>query len=216
MVSCILLSAGLSTRFGSPKALATIRGVTVIERLQRILIESHVGEVIVVLGAEAEKIRPFLLNDKKLKPVYNADYRLGQTSSVKTGIKVILNESCGIMLWPIDYPLIRKETIDQLTLEFLTRRPSVLIPTYTNRKGHPPIFHVSLKTKLLTIDNHMGINSLQRQFSTLKELQPCSYLLSVDDPGILCTFNTPEEFTIIRNQIEKTTIDIPPNFTPKQ
>ena len=56
MISCILLSAGFSRRFGSPKALALINGVTVIEQLQNILVRSQVGETVVVLGDHANDI----------------------------------------------------------------------------------------------------------------------------------------------------------------
>ncbi len=51
MVTCILLSAGSSQRFGSPKALAELYDETVLEHLQKMLLATQVGEIIIVLGA---------------------------------------------------------------------------------------------------------------------------------------------------------------------
>src|SRR5438093_2568565 len=89
MTSCILLSAGLSTRFGSAKALAKLGDQTVIECLLKTLVESDLAEIIVVLGAHADKIKPHILNHTKVKVVYNKDYILGQTSSVKAGVEAL-------------------------------------------------------------------------------------------------------------------------------
>ena len=75
MVSCLLLAAGSSQRFNSPKALAPINGKTVIEHLQNILLATPLDEVIIVLGAHQEAIKPFLLNHKRVKVVYNKDHK---------------------------------------------------------------------------------------------------------------------------------------------
>ena len=112
MISCILLSAGLSSRFGSPKALARINNISVIEHIQNTLDNSMVSEVIVVLGGHAKKIKSVVLKHKKVKYVYNKDYNLGQTSSFKIGLKHISTNSLAVMLLPIDYPLIQFKTIN--------------------------------------------------------------------------------------------------------
>ena len=67
MISCILLSAGFSSRFGSPKALAKRNGETVIEHIQRSLLNTLIEEIIIVLGNKADKIEPFVLNHKRVK-----------------------------------------------------------------------------------------------------------------------------------------------------
>ena len=58
MISCILLAAGFSSRFGSPKALAELPGERVIERLQNELLKTQVEEIvakkIAELGATAK------------------------------------------------------------------------------------------------------------------------------------------------------------------
>ncbi len=192
MVSCLLLSAGLSARFGSPKALAKINSSTVIEHLQKNLISSGVDKIIVVLGAEAHKIKSHILKHKKVTFVYNKDYKLGQTSSFKTGLRAIGPETSGIMLLLVDFPLVRQATLNQLVDYFGIRKPSVLIPTYHSRKGHPPLFSYDLKDKFLALDDSQGVNEFEHRHEAE------TVLLPVDDPGVLKGFNTLEEFEEIK------------------
>src|SRR3989344_7860118 len=114
MISCLLLSAGFSSRFGSPKALARLNDRALIEHLQELLLATQLHEVIIVLGHGAEQIKPFLFKHKKIKVVYNKDYKFGQTSSFKCGLKEVALQAAGIMLLPIDYPVIKAETFDTL------------------------------------------------------------------------------------------------------
>jgi len=188
MISCILLSAGHSSRFGSPKALAKLHEKTVITRLQEDLVASFVDEVIVVLGACAENIQPFLLKHKKVKAVYNKDYNFGQTSSVQAGIRFISQQTEGIMVLPVDLPLLRKETIDELIDYFYKNKPLILIPSYQKRKGHPPVFHASLKEEILGLSWEEGLNRVAQRHPQK------THFLPVEDKGTCLTFNTPEEF----------------------
>ncbi len=193
MISCILLSAGLSSRFGSPKALAKFTDSIIIEHEQKILINSRVDKIIVVLGARAEEIKPYLLKHKKINVVYNKDYKLGQTSSFKTGLKAA-SGSAGIMLLPVDYPFVKTDTINQLIEYFLKNNPPILIPTYQARRGHPPVFSSSLSKDFISLDNKMGINEVLHRYD--RE----AVYLAVDDKGIVATFNTPEELAEIKSQ----------------
>ncbi len=193
MITCILLSAGLSRRFGSPKALAALDGETVIHRLQTMLIETQVDEVIVVLGAQAEKIKPDLLNHTKVKFVYNKDYNLGQTSSFKVGLENVSNGAQGVLLLPVDYPLVQKDTVDALIRYFLEHAPLITVPTFKEKKGHPPLFSIHLKDEFLSLDNECGLNTIARAH------QRETITLPVEDAGVIQAFNTPEELKAIRN-----------------
>ncbi|MBF0521723.1 MAG: nucleotidyltransferase family protein [Candidatus Omnitrophica bacterium] len=196
MISCILLSAGLSSRFGSPKALVSLdrsSSTVLIEDLQHLLIQVPIiDEIIVVLGAEQEKIKPFLFKHNRIKVVYNKDYILGQTSSFKKGLEYLSPSSDGIMLFPVDYPFIRQETLLQLCALFMEQKPDILIPTYHGQKGHPPIFSIKLKEEFLGLPNDAGINMLIHSYSGPTRFVP------VEDAGIIKTFNTPEELEKIK------------------
>jgi len=188
MVSCILLAAGQSMRFGSPKAIALLSGETVISRLQRVLLDSTVDEIIVVTGAHASALKPYLLNHKRLKVVHNKDYILGQTSSFQSGLREVCPKSSGFMLLPVDYPLVKTQTIDILVGKFMRHSDKIIIPTCDDRKGHPPIFPVALKKEFLSLNSSEGLNQVQRRH------QNGVLFCAVPDKGTVKSFNTKEEF----------------------
>ena len=192
MISCIVLSAGLSSRFGSPKALALINGQTIIERAQQMLVRSNINNIIIILGAEFERIKPYILKHKKVKVVYNKDYNFGQTSSFQSGLQSLDKDSKGIMLLPIDFPSVKTETINSLIKEFYLKVPKILIPQYQFRKGHPPIFDASLKKNFLNLQDDKGLNTVQRQHK--KDI----FLVETIDPGVIETFNTGQELDKIK------------------
>ena len=194
MISCILLSAGHSQRFGHPKALAIFNKKPLIEHIENILIQSPIDEIIIVLGAYSNEILPYVLKDTKIKAIFNKDYPLGQTSSFKSGLKETSSDSLGIMLLPVDYPFIKNETLKLLIDSFFSQKPQILIPTYKNRKGHPLIFSANLKAEFLDLDNSIGVNSIAQDKSRGVAL------LAVDDPAVISTFNTPEEFEKLKIQ----------------
>jgi len=188
MLSCILLTAGQSQRYGSPKALAEIDGKTLIELHQQRLINTHILEVIVVTGSHATEITPFLFNHKHINVVYNKDHNFGQTSSFKAGLKLVSVESEGAFLLPVDYPFIKESSFVSIQEQFVKLQSPIIIPTFQGVKGHPPLFSRHLFEEILSLDNTQGLNSIA------KKHKEDTFLLEVDDPGVTQTFNTVEEF----------------------
>jgi CTP:molybdopterin cytidylyltransferase MocA len=188
MISAMILSAGLSQRFGSPKALADIHGTTAIECLQKNLLKSNVSEVIIVLGHEAKRIEPHLLKHTQIKFVYNKDYNFGQTSSFQTGLKELHADSQGVFLCPVDTPFIKPETFNQLIQVLNKSSSSIMIPRYKNKKGHPPLFSVRWKEAILKLSFDDGLNTI-----AIKHPNDVVYV-DTDDPGVVYTFNTQEEW----------------------
>ena len=195
MISCLLLSAGFSSRFGSPKALVRLNGQTLIEHLQELLLATQLHEIIIVLGHGADQIKPFLFKHRKIKVVYNKDYKFGQTSSFKCGIKEVVAPTTGVLLFLVDYPLIKKETIDTLISYFEEKKPIALLPSCRDKKGHPPILNMKLKSELLAIKDSAGINTVIHHH--IDDIT----LLPVDDPGVLRSFNTKEEFEQLKAEL---------------
>lgn len=195
MVSCLLLSAGFSSRFGSSKALARFNGQTLIEHLQELLLSTQLHEIIIVLGHGAEEIKPFLFKHKRIKVVYNKDYKFGQTSSFKCGLKDLDAQATGILLFPVDYPLIKSQTVDTLINCFEEKKPAVLIPSCQDKKGHPPILNAGLKNELLALEDSAGVNTVIHRHAD------DVIVLPVDDTGVIKSFNTKEEFEQLKAEL---------------
>lgn len=192
MVSCILLAAGESRRFGSPKPLAKIGPKTLIEISTARLLKTQVLETVVVLGASANEIQPLISGDPRVKTVLNRDYLKGQTSSFKKGLISLSAQSKGVMLLPIDVPFIKNVTLDLLMERFSKEDPLLLIPTFNGKKGHPPIFSSRLFHELANLGDDEPLYTLQRRHALQTLLVP------VEDKGVTLSFNTPEEFNKIK------------------
>lgn len=191
MISCILLAAGLSSRFQSPKSLAVINGTTVIEQTQQMLLKTDLYEIIIVLGHAQELIKPHLLKHNRIKVVYNKDYNFGQTSSFKAGLSSVTENVQGVFLLPVDYPFVKSQTINLLMQQTVSIKSSILIPVFQGRKGHPPYFASSLFKDFLNLKNTEGLNTISRRYSEKVEL------IQIPDAGILKTFNTKQELEML-------------------
>jgi molybdenum cofactor cytidylyltransferase len=196
MVSCILLAAGSSTRFGSPKPLARIGGQPLIEFTLRKLLKTKLSEIIVVLGAEAKKIKACVLKEPQIKSVINNNYQLGQTSSFKAGLTALSPQTQGIMLLPIDMPCVSLETIDLLIDNFLKDPDTILIPVYQARNGHPTLFPVKLLKDFKDLKNEEPLSSIQHKHASATLRFP------VYDEGVIKSFNTPDEFEQILEYLD--------------
>ena len=91
MIVAIVLSAGESSRMGSPKALLPIGGVSFIEEIVRALKGTKIDRIIVVLGHHAEEIRKRIAH-LPVTFVVNRDYAKGQLSSLIVAIRSLAAE----------------------------------------------------------------------------------------------------------------------------
>ena len=107
----LILSAGESRRMGAPKALLLYGGETFLDRLVGLLAE-RCDPVIVVLGAGAAEIEARA--SRRARFVRNAEYRLGQTSSMQCGLRAVPAEADGVLFTLVDHPAVAPETIQAL------------------------------------------------------------------------------------------------------
>src|SRR5579863_6092273 len=81
----IVLAAGASTRFGSPKQLVRLKGRPLLHLAVSRAVEVAGQAVTVVLGANAAELAP-LLRHTPATVVINRDWAEGMGSSVRTGV----------------------------------------------------------------------------------------------------------------------------------
>jgi molybdenum cofactor cytidylyltransferase len=156
------------------------------------LLQSPCDEIIIVLGAHARQIQPFIFIHSRIRVVYNKDYFFGQASSVKAGWRQADKTSQGALFMPVDCPLVQASSINIIIDHFKASGPDILVPSYQNKKGHPPIFHERLKSEVLALPVDKGLNSL---FA----IHP-PQTIEINDPGIVKSFNTPEELEKINSK----------------
>ncbi|MDD5019422.1 MAG: nucleotidyltransferase family protein [Candidatus Omnitrophica bacterium] len=197
MVSCIVLAAGSSSRFGSPKPLTLIRSRPLIALLLEQLLKTQLGEIVVVLGADADAIMPCVTANPRVHCVFNDNHKRGQTSSFKKGLECISPAAQAAMLLPADVPFVKPETVDKIIETFLKNPFAILIPTCGGRSGHPSVFSKKLFPEFASLADEAPLSTIQHiHASEILKLPVC-------DESVTLSFNTPEELRMI-TQILKT------------
>ncbi len=90
-VAGVILAAGGSSRFGQPKQLLDWHGQPFVRAVAHTALESGLSEVVIVIGAHAEKIRS-VIEDLPVKIVHNSDWMAGQSTSIRAGLGYLLDE----------------------------------------------------------------------------------------------------------------------------
>jgi molybdenum cofactor cytidylyltransferase len=155
-LAAVILAAGESSRMGAPKALVPYRGKTFVEHLLEITRHTRVGVTRIVVGAHADAIRE-KLSSYAAAIVVNEDWAKGQLSSIQAAIRSLPEEgSCGMILCPVDHPMVSAALVARLIAEFDASGKAIVIPTYQRRRGHPLIFRASLYPELLAASPEVG------------------------------------------------------------
>ena len=171
---------------GQPKALVPFEGLTFVEHLLAATNHPRVGTVRVVLGSNADGIQDQL----KLDPVtvvVNRDWERGQLSSIQAAIRSLsADETAGLLLCPVDHPLVSPNLVSRLIAEFDTDRKLIVLPTHLGRRGHPVIFHASLYGELLAASPDVGARQVVWAHSdAIAEVE-------TDEAGVILNLNDPE------------------------
>lgn len=154
-VSAILLAAGKSRRMGKLKLLLPFRGSTILEHAVDNLLNSKVAEVILVVGYQAQELVSKIAQ-KPVKIVVNPQYQQGMSTSIIAGLSLVNKQAEAIMIVLADQPLIDSQTITRLIEEFQKHDKGIVIPAYQGRRGHPVIFSIKYKERLLELRGDVG------------------------------------------------------------
>jgi len=196
MLAAAILAAGESRRMGSPKALISIHGKTFVQHLLDATHHPRIGLTRIVLGADAEDIRSHLSIARELI-VINDEWEKGQISSIQAAIRSLPDAGTeGLILCPVDHPLISADLVANLIAQFDSSRKRIVLPTFRGRRGHPVIFHSDLFSELLHASPDIGA----RQIVWAHESDVLE--LATEEEGVILNLNNPES---LRNAQEKKT-----------
>jgi molybdenum cofactor cytidylyltransferase len=186
MLAAAILAAGESKRMGQPKALVPFQGSTFVEHLIAATRHARVGITRVVLGAGAEGIRTQL----KIDPawiVVNGDWPKGQLSSIHAALRSLpAGATEGILVCPVDHPLISAELVGGLIAAFESSGKMIVLPKYGGRRGHPVIFRAALYEELLAASAEVGAR--QVVWNHAAEVAE----VKTDEEGVILNLNDPE------------------------
>ncbi|HEY0702813.1 MAG TPA: nucleotidyltransferase family protein [Candidatus Acidoferrales bacterium] len=185
-LAAAILAAGESRRMGQPKALVPFAGLTFVEHLLAATRHPRIEIVRVILGSNAESIRAQIPVSADAI-VVNENWSQGQLSSIHAAIRSLPpGETAGLLLCPVDHPLITQHLVSQLIAEFDAGQKSIAIPTHHGRRGHPVIFAASLYDELLAASPEVGA----RQVVWAHPEQVLE--IPTDEAGVILNLNDPE------------------------
>jgi molybdenum cofactor cytidylyltransferase len=175
-VSAIVLAAGGGSRFRGGKLLAEFGGQPLISAVLGNLRGAPVNEVIVVVGADAQRLRE-VCDRQGARTVYNEAWELGQSTSVLAGLRACGGRAAVVLLG--DQPLLGAGAVERLVAAF-AEGAEVAVATYGGKRRNPVLFSREVWPLLeaeLTGDE--GARSVLRRHPGLVVEVPCD---EVGDP----------------------------------
>lgn len=165
-VPLILLAAGESRRMGTPKQLLLYKGQSLIRHAATEAITSNTHPIIVVLGANSDRISSELIN----LPIHitgNSQWQKGMSSSIATGINSLLAsvDFDAFIVALADQPLITAKIYNLLIERYHQNRPKAIASNYNNTLGVPALFDRTLIPELLKLKHQGGAKQLLKQYS---------------------------------------------------
>ena len=193
MISGIVLAAGSSRRMGSPKALLKIGEKTFLQYIVEALHSARIIDVVIVFGAEAEKIQKTLTwFDGKI--VTNNDWQKGQLSSIITGLNALdltksePEEIHGAIICPADHPLLTQSLLVDLLQGYWLSKKRIIIPIHRGKRGHPVIFDRELFDDIRNAPIDIGAREVVRNHE--QEVHE----VDVNDEGVLINIDSPDDY----------------------
>lgn len=186
-IGVIVLAAGASTRMmGSPKQLLPFRGRNLLRHAAETALASRGGPVIVVLGAQCERLRAEI-DDLPLLVVENELWAEGMGASIRAGITA-LKEKCpeisGALLMLCDQPFVTPESLNEMLAAYESGGAAAVASEYDGAPGVPALFDRSLFPELLALQGPAGAKRvLQRHRGELLCLPLPAGALDVDTPA---------------------------------
>jgi molybdenum cofactor cytidylyltransferase len=184
VIGAIVLAAGSSSRMGRPKAALTLGrdGPSFVDAITNTLSAAGVSAVRVV--------------------VINPNPASGMLSSVQCGVRALPSGLDAVFVWPVDHPLVERDTVIALIAAFRGSAPPVVVPTHDGRRGHPVLFAARVLPELLVADGTRGAAAVVHAHDDRLELP-------VADRGVLCDIDTPEDYARLVGAPSCASRDIP-------
>ncbi len=158
----LVLAAGASTRFGSPKQLVRVQGRPLLHRAVAHAAEIAGQAVLVVLGAHAADLAP-LLRHSTASIIVNRAWSEGIASSIRTGIAHLPPSCDGVLILLADQAAVTVEDLRRLTGVWRRNPQCIVAARYDTTVGVPAIFPRTEFAQLAALRGDRGARDLLRR-----------------------------------------------------
>ena len=179
----IILAAGQSTRYGSPKQLLDWKGKPFVRHIAETALRSGLWPVVVVTGFRSADVES-CLKDIPVQIVHNPEYEQGQSTSIKVGVASLPQKTGGALFLLADQPQIPDEAIRALTEIHAKELQPIIAPlVLEDRRANPVLFDRVAFSDLLQLTGDIGGRAIFSKYKV--EYMPWHddiLLLDVDKP----------------------------------
>ena len=154
-VGAVILAAGGSSRFGSPKQLAQFRGKSLVQRVVAVAQQAGCSPVVVVTGSNAAKVS----SEATAPVVQNKHWREGIGSSIRVGVEYLSElepDVSAIVLLVCDQPLLDAGVIMNLRALHQETGKEIVASSYADTLGVPALFARCVFRELLELRGDSG------------------------------------------------------------
>lgn len=156
-IAAVILAAGASRRLGSPKQLAMLGDETLLERAVRVARAAGCSPVIVVLGAEHQRVSAGCQLGDAITVLHN-DWEQGMGSSIALGVQACeTKEVAGVVVMTCDQPAVTAGHLRRLMAQSVAKASR-----YAGRKGVPAFFPAQYFDELKELSGDVGARKLLR------------------------------------------------------
>lgn len=190
-VAGIVLAAGGSTRYGTPKQLLDWKGQSFVRAVAKTALDAGLSPVIVVVGANAEKVEESV-RDLGVMILRNEDWKSGQASSINAAVKRLTSplqeeKLCGATIFLlVDQPQVNTSVLSALMEKHAEGLQPILAPMVMDRRANPVLFDRDTFGDLMTLEGDTGGRAIFHKHRV-------EYLPWHDD-RLLLDVDTPEQY----------------------
>lgn len=185
----VLLAAGASRRFGSPKQLARVGGQSLLRRMACIALAAGPAGCVVVLGARAERLRRELAG-LDVRIVVNLRWREGLSRSLAAGVAALPAQARGVLVLLADQAALGPADLAVLCACW-RRAPRRIVAARVGRTlGPPAILPRSVFATLRRLRGDQGARELIRD--------PRRRAIGLDLPGAALDIDRPSDLDVRR------------------
>ncbi len=160
-LACLLLAAGGSDRLGAAKQLIPLHGESLVHRSTRLLLAQS-AMVVVVTGARASEVAQEI-QDLPAGIEHNSDWQAGLGGSIATGMRMMPEETDGVLLMLCDQWRIGQADLQTLFHAWLEAPSRVASSRWAEISGPPAIFPRHMFSDMSQLHGRRGAKELIRQ-----------------------------------------------------
>lgn len=144
---------------GRPKLALTHGGVPLLRRAVNVAVEGGCGQVVVVLGADAEEYAP-LLEGTPARIVRNPRYAEGMGGSIQLGVEALDQDVEAAVIMLADQPFIDAAIVRRIIDTYQTSGKKIVACEYDGVRGVPVLFDRALFLELLLVTGDRGARAV--------------------------------------------------------